>query len=162
MRKLYSNTLIAVILILIFGFAPKKGDQLTQKQQDQIKKEITSVFDSIMTRLERLDAEGTLQYYSPSFLAFGSDGKKADFQVAKKNYLDIISASSSYKWTSYGFNFISISKDKVVISIDGKNETVLKSGEKIIFDPSHYTYAFEKMDGHWRIFYHHFSGTLLK
>ena len=62
---------------------PKNSDQLNQKQQDQIKKEIIEVFDSIMARLERLDAEGALQYYSPNFVAFGSDGNKLDFQHSK-------------------------------------------------------------------------------
>ncbi len=87
-----------VILILSLGFVPPKSDLLNQKQKDQIKKEITSVFDSIIIRLERLDAEGALQYYSPSVVAFGLDGKMVEFQTLKKYYLDTYSASTSYKW----------------------------------------------------------------
>jgi hypothetical protein len=50
---------------------------------------------------------------------------------------------------------------KVVITADGKNETILKSGKKLVADTVHYTWAFEQIDGDWKLFYHHFSGTML-
>jgi len=162
MKTLCHTAITLGALILIFGCVPKNSDQLNHKQQDQIKKEIIEVFDSIMARLERLDAEGALQYYSPNFVAFGSDGNKLDFQALKKYYVDFYSSSTLYKWTSYNLNFIAINKETVVMATDGKNECLLKSGEKIVFDPSHYTFAFEKFEGKWKLFYHHFSGTYLK
>jgi hypothetical protein len=39
---------------------------------------------------------------------------------------------------------------------------VMKSGKKYIYDPSHYTWAFEKIGSDWKLSYHHFSGTLVK
>lgn len=157
-----ANLFVVILLFFIFGCSKQQSDQLTQQQKDRIKKEITEVFDSIMARLERLDAEGALQYYSPNFVAFGSDGVRSSFQELKKYYLDIYSSLTSYKWTSYSFSFIAINKETVVITTDGKNEAIMKSGGKLIVDPSHYTFAFEKIEGQWKLFYHHFSGTYLK
>jgi hypothetical protein len=162
MKTFSSTTMIATLLLCIHGCSSKQSDQLTDNQKDQIKKEIVEVFDSIMVRLERLDAEGALQYYSPNFVAFGSGGERFSFQDLKKYYVDFYSSSTSYKWTSNSFNFITINKETVVITTDGKNESVMKSGEKIIFEPSHYTFAFEKIEGQWKLFYHHFSGTFVK
>jgi hypothetical protein len=154
--------MIAIQLLILFSCCMPQTDQLTLQQKDKIKKEITEVFDSIMARLERLDAEGALQYYSPNFVAFGSDGVQSSFQELKKYYLDFYNSSTSYKWTSYSFNFLSINKDVVVITTDGKNEAIMKSGGKLLVDPSHYTFAFEKIESQWKLFYHHFSGTFLK
>ncbi len=162
MKKLCFTTMIAPLLFYIFGCTSQKNDQLTPQQKEQIKKEVTVTFDSIMARLERMDVEGALQYYSPNFVAFGLDGNKIDFQELKKEYVNFYSSSTSYKWTSYSFNFISINKETVVITADGRNECIFKSGGKMIVDPSHYTWAFEKIEGKWKLFYHHFSGTYLK
>jgi len=161
MKKFCWTIMIASLLLFILGCTSKQSDQLTDNQKDQIKKEIVEVFDSIMVRLERLDAEGAMQYYSPNFVGFGSDGERFSLQDAKKYYVDVYSSLTSYKWTSYSFNFIAINKDTVVITTDGKNESVMKSGEKIIFEPSHYTFAFEKIEDQWKLFYHHFSGTFV-
>jgi len=159
MKTFCFNTITTALLLSIFGCTSRETSQLTQNQEDQIKKEITEVFDSIMARLERMDVEGALLYYSPNFVAFGSEGVKIDFQELKKYYIDFYSSSTSYKWTSYSFNFIAINKKTVVITTDGKNEAIMKSGEKFIYDPSHYTFAFENTNGQWKLFYHHFSGT---
>ena len=162
MKTLSFTSMIGTLLFCIFGCTSQKNDQLTEQQKEQIKNEVTLVFDSIMARLEGMDVEGALQYYSPNFVAFGSEGNKVDFQELKKEYINLYSSSSSYKWTSYSFNFISVGKETVVITTDGRNECIFKSGGKLIFDPSHYTFAFEKIEGRWKLFYHHFSGTLLK
>ena len=162
MKPFFLTAIIALFLLFIFGFALEKGDQLTQKQKDKIMKEIIAVDDSIMASLERMDVERALQFYSPNFVAFGAGGERTDFQGLKKEYANLYSSAISYKWTPYSLDFLIITNDKVVITQDGKNEMIMKSGSKLIFDPSHYTFAFEKIEGKWKLFYHHFSGTYVK
>lgn len=163
MKKTIPTTAIAACLLTcFFGCASMRPMQLTDKQKDQVKKEVITVFDSIMARLERLDAEGALQYYSPDVVAFGSDGERVSFDALKKYYIDIYAASTSYKWIQSGMDFIAVANDVVVISVDGRNEQLLKSGKKFVTEPSHYTFAFKKTNGQWKLFYHHFSGTFLK
>jgi hypothetical protein len=162
MKTICLTTMIASLLLFIFGCTPKQSDQLTQQQKEQIKKEILVVWDTIMARFERLDPEGALKFYSPDFKGWGSEGESGDLQGYMKYVVDIDNSAASYKWTLYRFDFLAITKDTVVITVDGKNETIMKSGEKYKFDPSHYTFAFKKIEGQWKLFYHHFSGTFVK
>ncbi len=161
--KTFCYTLAIVVLLLFtFGFISNKSDPLTDKQQDQIKKEVIIVGDSIMARFGRLDTEGALQLYSSDFIGFALGGDKFDLQEYKKYCTDIFNSATLYKWTPYRLDFIVITKDFVVVSQDGRNETIMKSGAKLIFDPSHYTFAFKKIEGQWKLCYHHFSGTYVK
>lgn len=160
--KTFHSLVMVMVLLLVSGFSQKKSDQLNQKQKDQIKKEITLVFDSVMARFENMDIEGAMKYYSSDLLAFGSGGEKYTLQMVKEQYIKLYTSAASYKWTTFSLDFIIITKDIVVISVDGKNETVWKSGGKLIFDPSHYTFAFKNVDGQWKLSYHHFSGSLVK
>lgn len=162
MKNFFITTITVVVLILILGFASKNNDQLNQKQKDHIKKEITELFDTIMIKFEQMDAEAAMQYYSPNFVAYGVDGNKYTLQKVKEQYIQLFKSATSYKWTTYSLDFVVITKDIVVITVDGKNETIWKSGSKLIFDPSHYTFAFEIIKDKWKLCYHHFSGTLVK
>ncbi len=162
MKTPFLPLIMVMALLLVSGFIQKKSDQLNQKQKDQIKKEITLVFDSVMARFENKDTEGAMKYYSPDFVGFGSGGEKYTLQTTKEQYINLNAAAEYYKWTTNSLDFINITKDIVVIAVDGKNETVWKSGGKLIFDPSHYTFAFKNVDGQWKLSYHHFSGSLLK
>jgi hypothetical protein len=157
-----SAFLTSLLLFIFVDCASQKSSQLPLKQQEQIKKEITVVWDSIMARFQRMDTEGGLQYYAPNFVGYGSDGKRFDLTLYKKYCVSIFKLADSYKWTTYHIDFISITKDIVVISADGKNETIMKTGSPLVFDPSHYTFAFKKLDGQWKLFYHHFSGNPVK
>jgi ketosteroid isomerase-like protein len=156
-----AQMLVPGLLILCLACASQQSDQLTQQQQDRIKSEIKAVTDSFMGRWQRMDVEGALQYYSPDFVCFGSGGKRVDLQGYKKENTDLFKSATAYKWTSYREDFIVITKDTVVCAWDGKNEVSMKSGETIAFDPSHYTFAFKRIAGQWRLAYHHFSGTLV-
>lgn len=162
MKTFTINVITALMLLLIFGFASNTHAQLNQKQEDQIKKEITALIDTVMTRFEKLDIEGVMPYYSPDFVAFAPDGRKYSIQQVKESYSKLFNATASYKWTTYNLDFIVITKDIAVIAVDGRNETIWKSGGALIYDPSHYTFALEKIKNEWKVSYHHFSATLVK
>ena len=145
MKTLYILA-IAISIILVLGFTQKKGDQMNQKQIDQIKIEVTAIFDSINAIYEGKDLNGALKYYSTDFIAYALNGQKFDLQGVMDQYAKAYETLSTYKWTTYQVNFIVVTKDLVVISVDARNESVFNSGQKLIFDPSHYTLAYKKVD----------------
>lgn len=177
-----TNIFIAVLLLSILGCTSKQSDQLTQQQKDQIGKEINVVVDSIFARVERLDA-GWLDYYmdSPDWGMVNADGTRWDYQTTIKVQPDFFNSIISWKWTTTHQAFIFLTKDFVICSMSGKDETILKSGEKIkadtdlnslygkdetilmsgdkiTYDPHTYTMVFKKVAGNWKIIYQHDSG----
>jgi hypothetical protein len=181
MKKLCFIAMIATLLLCIFGCTTKKSDQLTQQQKDQIKKEILVVCDSISVRLQRLDA-GWFDYYidSPDWAMLNADGTRWDYQTTRKVQPDFFNSVISCKWTMINQKFIFLTKDIVICSIDSKDETILKSpdkikadsnlnglyandestmkGDRITYDPHAYTLIFKKSDGQWKVIYSHDSG----
>jgi hypothetical protein len=180
--KMKENIFIAVLLLSILGCTQKQSDQLTEQQKDQIRKEIKAVGDSIMSRIERLDARW-IDYYldSPDWGMVNADGSRWDYQTFKNVQPDFFNSIISWKWTTTRQDFIFITKDIVICAWDGKDETIMKSGDKIAadsvlnnlyatdetmlmlgdkitFDPHAYTMVFKKIEGQWKIIYQHDSG----
>ena len=155
-----ANICVAALLLFILGCTPQQSDQLTQQQKDQIKSEVKAVGDSIIAKLERLDAEGSFQFYSdsPDWVMFNADGSRYDYQVTKKAWLDFPNSVTAWKWTTTRQDFIFVTKDIVICAWDGKDETILKSGDKITYDPHAYTMVFKKIAGQWKVIYQHDSG----
>jgi ketosteroid isomerase-like protein len=162
MKTFFNMAIVTLILLIVFGFSQNKSDQLNQKQTDQIKIEVTAVFDSINAIYERKDANSALKYYSSDFVAYATNGQKFDLKGVMDQYAKGYETLSTYKWTTYKVDFIVVTKDLVVISVDGRNESILNSGQKLIFDPSHYTLAYKKVEGTWKFCYQHFSGKTVK
>jgi len=181
MKTFCLPSMIAALLFFILGCTSQKSDQLTQQQKDQIKKEILVVCDSISVRLQRLDA-GWLDYYidSPDWAMLNADGTRWDYQTTRKVQPDFFNSVISCKWTMTNQKFIFLTKDIVICSIDSKDETILKSpdkikadsnlnglfandettmkGDRITYDPHAYTLIFKKSDGQWKVIYSHDSG----
>lgn len=161
--KTFINLIIgASILIISLGFSHKRDDQLNQNQVEQIKIEVTAVIDSIYAIFERKDPKSALKYYSSDFVAYATNGQKFDLNSVMDQYTKLFETLSTYKWTTYNLDFLVIIKDKVVVSLDGRNESVFSSGQKLIYDPSHYTLACKKIDGSWKFCYQHFSGRTVR
>jgi hypothetical protein len=158
--KMKANVFFAALLLSILGCASPPSDQLTQQQKDQIKSEIKVVCDSITATFERLDGEGAMQYYSdsPDWLCCFADGSRLDFQAFKKGESDLKNSITSWKWTTTRQDFIFLAKDIVICAWDGKDETILKSGDTTAYDPHAYTMVFKKISGQWKVVYFHDSG----
>ena len=152
---------IATLLLCIFGCTSKQSEQLTQQQKDQIIKEIKVVGDSLIAKDERLDAVSAFQYYSdsPDWGMVNADGSRWDYQYTKKVQPEFFKTIASWKWTTIHQDFKILAKDIVVCAWDGKDETIMKSGEKITVDPHAYTMIFKKIEGQWKVIYSHDSGV---
>ena len=153
------NTFISFLLLLCLGCTSQQNDQPTQQQKDQIKSEVKAAVDSIFANIERLDANGVLQYFwdSPDFVAYNADGSHADFQAAKKALTDGIAGSTSFKPILREEEFRVVTRDFVVYSRVQRAEIVLNSGDKMIADPDAMTVLFRKIDGQWKVVYSHES-----
>jgi hypothetical protein len=153
--------LLLLAVIFIAGCTSQQSDQLTRQQKDQIKSEVKLVADSILANLERVDPEGWSQYWadSPDWVCFVPNGSRLDYQTLKKASLDWPKMATSYKWTTSREDFIILCRDIVIWALQGKDETVLNSGERISFDPHAYSMVFRKINGQWKMFYFHTSGN---
>ncbi len=132
---------------------------MTKPQIDRIKKEIKTTVRSWIAKWRNLDSEGIFQYYSPDFVGFGPWADKFDLRKYRKEIVGLFSLITAYKWTMYRQDFVVVTKDKVIYTMHGKDELFMKSGDKITFDPAHYTFGFKKVAGQWKFFYHHSSGV---
>jgi hypothetical protein len=151
-----TSIIISTLLFCIYSCTSKPKEQLTKQEEEQIKKEIIATIDSLWTGFNNFDVEGALKFYSPIFVAYGDDGKSSLEQL-RKYYLDIYPTTTLFKWTSHNIDFLSITKEKVILTQEGKMEYARKSGEKGILDPVHYTFGFEKKPNGWKLFYEHYS-----
>lgn len=154
---------VAVLLLFLVGCTAQQNDQLTQQQKDQIKSEVKAVGDSIVARVERLDGVDAAKYYadSPEWVMFGADGARWDYKTFMKAQPEFDSTVTSWKWTTTAEDFIVITKDVVIAAWTGKDVTIMKSGDKMTYDPHAYTLVFKKIADQWKIVYGHDSGTLV-
>jgi hypothetical protein len=158
MKTLFSTLLIVMLMFSVFSCASKQKEQLTNQEEEQIKKEIIATDDSIMARFDKFDVDGALKFYLPDFAVYGDEkGSLEQYRTYCKNTYDTL---ASYKWTSYNIDFLCITKEKVIISQDAKNEWVTKNGKTGSFYPCHYTFGFAKTSISRKLFYHHFTGRL--
>ena len=159
-----TDIFVAALLALFVGCAPQQqSDQLTQQQKDQIKSEVKAAADSFFAKVERLDANGALQYVgdSSNFVSYNSDGSHIDFQTLKKASTETFASAISFKATIQKEDFRVVTKDFVVYSRVQRAEVLLKSGDKLTSDPDAMTYLFRKIDGQWKLVYTHESETLV-
>jgi len=148
-----------ILLLFFFGCTSRESGQLTQQQTNQVKNEIRATVDSWIGKFQNFDVEGIFQYYSPDFVGFGPWADQFDVQKYRKEIIDLFSLITAYKWTTYRQDFLAVTKDEVICTMDGKDELFMKSGDKIAFDPAHYTFGLKKVAGQWKFFYHHASGV---
>jgi hypothetical protein len=182
MKTFCKSTLLIVLLLLINRCSPQQNEHLTQQQKELITKEIMTVGDSIMAKVEGLD-EGWLDYYAetPDWGMANSDGSRWDYQTTKNVQPDFFNSIISWKWTTTHRDLKFLSKDIVLCAWDGKDETIMKpgdkvkvdtlinnmynkemttlrAGDKIVINPHTYTLIFKKINGFWKVIYSHDSG----
>ena len=147
-----------MFFFILVGCNSTQTEQLTQQQKDQIKNEVKAIGDSIIAKIEKLDI-GWFDYYldSPDWGMANADGSRWDYKTTKKVQPDLFNSIISWKWTTTHQDFIFLCKDIVLCAWDGKDETILKTGDKITYDPHTYTLIFKKVAGQWKVIYSHDS-----
>jgi ketosteroid isomerase-like protein len=152
---------IAALFISLIGCTSQQGEQLTQEQKDQIKKEVKVTLDSIFAKFERLDLDAGLQYYSPELVVVGG-GSIMDYQTSMKGWRDYFGSVATANWTMSHLEFVVLTNDIVISAWVGKLKLVLKSGDKLTIDPLSYTDVYRKSGGQWKVIYEASSGVPVK
>ena len=128
------------LLFCIFGCTSQQTEQLTQKQNDQIKKEIKAVADSIFAKANKLDTDVISQYYSPHLVVV-RDTLVFDYQAWKKAWADFMNYASFVNLTPSKWECLIIAKDFAISSFVGKFEYTMKSGDKTTINPMGWAYV---------------------
>ena len=151
---------LGLLLLLVVGCGQKQPDDLSAAQMVSIKTGVKAVTDSIISRWAALDADGALQYFtdSPHWAWFGPSGARIDYQAFGKLWKQIDDSSASLRLITTREQFTVLARDVVICAWEGKDETTMKSGDKLIYDPHAITFVFRKIDDHWRVTYTHESG----
>ncbi len=157
-----TNIIIAVLLFSCSGCTPQQSEELTQQQKVQISQEVKAASDSLWARWCRLDAKGTMEYFSdsPEFVALNPDGSQIDFEAYKKMTYGVIDSASALTMTPARETILVLSKDAVVYAFQGKSEILLKSGQRMAFDPYAITFVMKRLARAWKVVLVHQSGTM--
>jgi hypothetical protein len=160
-----SLSVAALPLLLCVGCATERSAELTPQQVDQIKSEVKAVGDSVIARFERLDAKGTAQLYanSPDWVMYNADGSQWDYPTTTKNMLAMMDPATGpitgWKWTTISQHFVVVNKDLVILAWVGRDETTMRTGEVVVYDPHAYTWVLRRIDGQWKVVWSQDSGT---
>ena len=149
---------VFVAALFLISCNSQQSDKLTQQQMDHINSELNAIGDSVIARYQRLDVVGVLEYYSPDLVVATDDGF-LDFQTYKKAWIDLNNAVATVKVTSIRGKRIYAANDVVVSTAVFKDETTLKSGDKITYDQHTFTIVYKKIAGNWKVIYSHASGV---
>ena len=160
-----TNVFFAVLLLFLVGCTPQHTDEVTQQQKDQIKSEVKVVVDNLMARFQQMDWTGALQQFyanTPDWVMFNADGSQWDYQTTVKamaNLTDINNQPvAAWKWTTTRQDFMVVNKDVVICAWVGKDESTMKSGDIVVYDPHVFTMVFKKIAGQWKVVWSHDSG----
>lgn len=152
-----TNISIVALLFFILGCTSKQSDQLTQQQIEQIKSEVKAKGDILISGWAALDADKALQYYSPEMVAC-MDSLLIDYQAYAKGWKGYTQSTSSIKIATIKEDFIVLTKEFVIATGVYKVEMLMKSGDKITYNPIRYSDVMKKVDGQWMSIFEQSSG----
>jgi len=146
--------LLFISLLIAFSSCSQK-QELTLEEKDQIKTELSTVFDNFVKIYKSLDPNAVLNYYwdSPDFVIVGADGSVKDYQGLKKDNEELFKSLSSVKIITAKQEYMIVSKEAVVIFWLGRFEAQMKDESLLVFDPDAVTFVFQKINNEWKITY---------
>ena len=155
-----STILFSAMLLLTLSCTSQKDKPLTQQEKDQIRNEVMTVTDSFMMTVVRKDIDRLMKFSqeSPEWITLNADGTSWDYNTARQSFKTILDSTASFKWTRIRQEFNILSRDVVITALFSKEETIMKSGERITYDSHAYTIVFRKISDQWKMVYSHDSG----
>ena len=154
-------TIISIIFLLSFGFiTPTKGQTLSNKQTEQIKNQVDSVFQKMVVMAENLEfnklSSGVNDTHEAGFISNGKYYARysALIEDVKNNARGI-----SHQDISVREKKITVLSDKIVlITASGVAKAKLDDGREIAAD-FQWSFVYEKIDYNWKVIYSHQSTT---
>lgn len=134
---------------------------LSPQETDQIKSEVKAAAEPLMTGWAALDGNTALKSFSPDmFSCF--DTSLLDYPSYEKSWAAYTEARASIKITPIKEDYIILAKNLVIDTWVGKVEELMKSGEKVTYNPIRFTNVFRKSDEQWKIVFAQSSGIPVK
>ena len=160
MKTFFKFVLNIVILLLTFNCNPMKNSDFTRQEIDQIKREVKSAAEPLMTGWAALDGNTAIKSFSPEMVSC-YDTLLLDYESYKKSWKIYTDDRESIKITPIKEDYIILTRELVIDTWVGKVEEVMKTGEKVVYNPMRYTNVFKKTNGQWKIVFAQSSGIPL-
>ncbi|MGE0019619.1 MAG: nuclear transport factor 2 family protein [Draconibacterium sp.] len=154
-------TIISILFLLSFGFVTQaEGQTLSNRQTEQIKNQVDSVFQKMIVLAENLEFNK---------LSSGvHDTREAGFITNGKYYARYSSLIEDVKNNAQGISHqdisikekkITVLSDKIVLmTASGVAKANLNDGRVIAAD-FQWSFVYEKIDNEWKVIYSHQSTT---
>lgn len=154
-------TIILISFLLSFGFITQsEGQTLSDRQTEQIKNQVDSMFQKMLVLAEKL---------AFNELSTGvNDKHEAGFITNRKYYARYSSLIKDLKINAQGISQqdisikekkITVLSDKIVLmTASGVAKANLDDGREIAAD-FHWSFVYEKTDNDWKVIYSHQSTT---
>lgn len=167
MKRIRKKTSVIVlagtfILTSLSLFSCKnESSELTSKEKETIKKEISAQVEKIVKGAGQLNIEMAMSPYSNAsdFLVVNPDGTFLDYNGMKEANTESFKQLNSMKFVTKNEQFKFLTKNKVLLTWYGQNEFEMKTGEKMKIESYVGTMLFKKIDNEWKIVYAHESAS---
>lgn len=154
-------TIISILFLLSFGFITQtKGQTLSNRQTEQIKNQVDSVFQKMVVLAENLEfnklSSGVNDTHEAGFISNGKYYARysALIEDVKNNAQGI-----SHQDISVREKKITVLSDKIVLmTASGVAKANLNDGRVIAAD-FQWSFVYEKVDNDWKVIYSHQSTT---
>ena len=154
-------TIISILFLLSFGFITQtKGQTLSNRQTEQIKNQVDSVFQKMVVLAEKLEfnklSSGVNDTHEAGFISNGKYYARysALIEDVKNNAQGI-----SHQDISVREKKITVLSDKIVLmTASGVAKANLNDGRVIAAD-FQWSFVYEKIDNEWKVIYSHQSTT---
>lgn len=126
-------------------------------QKESAQRAISTRIEEIIRGASQLDVEAALKPYSsdPGFKIVNPDGSVADYPTMKRSQEEAFKATASLSFTTTREEFTFLSADLVICTWVGRNEFVLKTGERMKIEPYVGSMTFRREGAEWKIVYAH-------
>lgn len=135
----------------------QQNPRLAPQEADRIKSEVKAAAQYLMTGWAVLDGNIAIKSFSKEMVSCYNT-ELLDYESYRRSWDIYTTARSGIKITPIKEDYIILDKELVIDTWVGKVEEMMKTGEKVTYDPIRYTNIFRKSSGQWRIIFAQSSG----
>lgn len=133
--------------------------EMTAAEKETAKTEISNTNTQIVSNLNALDVEASMQGYSKNLKSVSVTGATLTYQELEDGNKAAFAGLKSFNLTKVSEDFLFISETFVLCTWTGTLEVELKTGERFKNDIHTASLLYNKIDNEWKIVYEHGSET---
>src|ERR1700737_1656767 len=132
---------------------------MTEAESDHIIKDVKSIYNRITEYSEKAQGDSFLSCYdnSPTFLAFGGDGKMRNYEEFKKVCREYYDSLKEQKLITIKEKYHVININLVILGWTGNIIAEFKNGDIMKINNYSITSVFKKIDSKWKVIHSHES-----